>query len=463
MSLSSHQNNATFSTENSLFNPLNFGRSGSVLDNKETFVQFCASTQGSKSAKDAFIKVSHRHRNLTLSNWLEESEKKEEIQVNKTIRRLRFCSSVSTIVESNTDVEIFQTSKSCKSSHCSICLRQRSAKISKRIISALSADENQKLFDGKYFYFLTLTVKHDEETRQGIYLKEFKTYTQKLYRSKLWKSYFPYSNKSRQSGWITAYEVTLSEKGGYHIHAHTLICAPKLKIKVNHLQKELSAKWQKLTTDSFMIRLDLLNLKSSELRSDDANKKEVYAAVQELIKYGTKAGSFKNWDKEKSDLYADWIIKTKGANFINASGLFRGLELTGLKSKFDEKQEQQPVPDGKIFIGKTSQLKFNRSTKICHPQHRQDALKKIRIINGSGFIDITEFKEEWDFISMVNMEEQDIKNYVRDFNYILMNKVTPEPEIYVEPLEEKSIENNQQELFDLKPMPRATESQLKDW
>lgn len=454
-----------------LFRPVS-----SVLDNKETLLQFSSSVAGSKEAKSAFVKVAHRHRNLTLANWLDESDKFEDVTVNKTVRRLRFCSSVSTIKETPQNLELVQSSKSCKSSHCTICLRQRSAKISKRIIAALTDEKNKELFKNKHFYFLTLTVKHDEETRNGIYLKQFKGYTQKLYRSKIWKNYFP-----KGSGWITAYEVTLSENGGYHIHAHILICSPKIRIKANLLQAELSLKWQKITTDSYMIRFDLLNLKSQLMSNIDESKikdakalqqlrdqqaeaqKEVYSAVQELIKYGTKAGSFKNWDKGKSNLYADWIVQTKGANFINCSGIFRGLQLTGLKSQYDEKKERLGFDEGKYFIGKTSQLKFNRSTKITHPDHRKKALEKVRIIQGEGYLDITPIIEEMDEYGIIGLTEHEIKEHLNGWVNHAKKQVENQP-LEIEPLPE--LEPYQEpQLFepDIHQMPKLTESQLKNW
>ena len=262
-------------------------------------------------------------------------------------------------------------------------------------------------------------MKHDEKTRQGVYIDELKKNVKQFFRSKLFKSHFPYHSKNPESGWITAYETTLSKTGGYHIHTHILLCGNPIKIPVNKLQKQISANWKKITKDSFVVDLQLIKIKDV---NPDTGKEEiisngkqgVYKTVRELVKYGTKAGKIRDWDFDKADLYSDWILSTRGKNFINCSGLFRKLQLTGMKSRYDDKPNYGELflkENEKILIGKMSQLRFNKYT-IQKEKHEHEILKKVRIKTAVDFENITDSWGEFLKAFDRNLQEDEIHYFL---------------------------------------------------
>jgi len=188
-------------------------RLASVLDNKETFEQFSSESGNQKSHQSSWIKSYYRHQNLKLATALDQPEINQLEVVNKTIRNLRWCTSLALVeVTSSNQAAISKSSKSCKNPFCHICQRRKSNRLVNRLLAAIKDPENKSLFDGKYFYFLTLTVKHNAQTRSGNYLPEFRKYQKQLMRSKLWKSYFPFSQAQPLSGHVSSIENVISAR-----------------------------------------------------------------------------------------------------------------------------------------------------------------------------------------------------------------------------------------------------------
>ncbi len=337
----------------------------SVLDTKETFLHFCPSDAGSKEQKNSFITCHYRRRNLTLADHLSKCAYSEHKDINKVVRNLRWCNSAAIVeVSPENTAQVHSTSKSCKNPHCSICNRARAAKLSMRLVRAIKDKDNQEAFKGKYFYFLTLTVKHNSETRTGIYLKEFNDYCNKLFRSKLWKDQFGKSGKTYKGGWIHNRECTITPNG-YHIHAQALVCGPRIAMPAKEFEKRIRERWHKITGDSTGVRFDLMKgVTVEDIVNEEAGPSEkLLGAIREVYKYTVKAGALAKWTTQTADQYAAWAIATKGKNFINASGIFRGMELTGCKSKYDKKKGARGLlPESEYLIGRTSVIRFNHST-----------------------------------------------------------------------------------------------------
>lgn len=363
----------------------------SVLDNTETLVVFSTTNKSSSQQKNSFLSVYYRWRNIRLGRALEASfvyqdhsldyDSKEYQDLNKTIRNLMWCSSASVIEKNENGIgTILKKSKTCKNPHCSLCQRNRSGKLVNRFDAALKDPDNKNIFHDKRFYFLTLTVKHDAVTRNYVYVDEFKSYCKRLFNCKAYNQLFP----KKQSGRMQAVECTIGQNG-YHIHAHVLICAPRLKQKVQYAEKTIRAKWLKLTKDSTGVRLDLLNIKSTDENID-------FSAIQEVFKYSVKTGNMKDFDEAKANLYCNWILGTKGKNFVNASGLFRGLQLTGAKSRYDVKGKDEPLDSkSEFYMGKTIDLKFNRSPKRDYSKKkRRDILGEVSLVAAFDFLEITD-------------------------------------------------------------------------
>ncbi len=330
-------------------------RGGSVFNNKETLLHFSPSDDN-KEAQSAFLLTHYRARNLKLAENLESfltisPTADDYSETFKTIRNLRWCSGVA-MVEADTDGngQIFATSKTCKNPNCCTCARNRASKIVNRLHKAMSDDDNKSLFDGLYAYHLVLTVKHNlNDTRNYVYLDEFKDYQTRLFRSKLMRELMPKGRFGR----ISSVECTIGDNG-YHIHAHVLLLMPKATKKITDLEADIRAKWLKITGDSHGVRLDLVK--------PDKDGNLSVRTVKEIVKYNVKVGDVRQMSMKETALYADWIEATKGKNFVNVAGVFRGLELTGDKSRYDEKAE--PIEfkeDAKYFMVKTASLKFNHS------------------------------------------------------------------------------------------------------
>lgn len=338
------------------------GGKGSVLDTKETLEHFSSdflissqSNQGSQEHLKSYLLTRSRYINLRVADALDSHKESFNSEINKQVRRLRFCSSI--VVQENQwhgEIKVAKTSKRCKSSHCSICRRARSGKLAARLKAAINDEDNKPLFENRRFYFLTLTVKHDKTVRNYNYFKEFKGYITKLRRRKCWKSNF--------DGAVISIENVISDQ--YHIHGHCLLCG-LLKGKVNDIQKEIQSNWMKITKDSYQCRLDLI-------KSSNIDK-----AIIEVLKYSTKVSNINDLTGRKLDLYVDWIKKSKGQNFVNVSGVFKGLELTSNKSKYDTPRLPTDISDNSVFyLGRSIKNKFNFSHKKRYTEIGKKHLKQ---------------------------------------------------------------------------------------
>ena len=390
----------------------------SVLDNKETFQQFSKPDTFTKFHKNSFISATYRHQNLRLANVLDRCDGRELDSVDKTVRRIRFCNSqVILEVDKDNSASFLKGSKSCKSPSCAMCQRARAAKISKRFQKALTDLEISSRFVGRHFYFLTLTLRHDDNTRNTVYLKELNKNCLQLFRSKLFNTHFPKKSKNGQGGYIYSRECTFGDNG-YHIHSHVLICSDRLKCSVSLLEKEIRAKWLKITGDSDQVRLDLVrDLSAAFNGSPEAlSSSVIHKTVAELIKYGTKIGTAKRLNKAVGEMLCNWIDATKGQNLVNVTGIFRGLKLTGSKSPWDSKAPDfVPNPNHKYFAARTSQIVFSHS-----PISEYNKLKNNNDLNQvyiKGFLnegfEITEFVTEFQDYLKYGFDDKDISDNIK--------------------------------------------------
>lgn len=334
----------------------------SVLDNKETFLHFSAPKEGGKSQKNDFILASNRHFNLNLGNKLIEAGGEEFRRTQQVIANLLSCKK-NVVVEIGKDnsARLHTTTDKCNSQHCAICNRIKSAKITNRVVKTLEDEENEELFDFKHFYFVTFTLKHNEETRNEIYLKELKDHLTKFYRSKIFTNNFLMTGAAKNAGLLSHFECTFT-KNGFHIHNHALLVGDRLKMPIAEYEKELQKIWLKITGDSTGLRFDLVKVKDSlvEDKTMTYREKVIRSAVPEIIKYSTKAGAIAKMTDDDVSRYIDWIEYTKGLNFLNARGILRGLGITGAKSKYDEKApEKEFKEDAKYIVTSTAKAKFN--------------------------------------------------------------------------------------------------------
>lgn len=352
----------------------------SVLDNKATFLQFLPRDKGTGDQRNAWFTSLYRYFNLRLASALESTSLGDEESITNVIRALRWCSSVSLVSVDRSNANIIGTSKKCRNKFCYLCNRAKSKKLSTRLIKAITEDLAD--YNDHHFYFLTLTLKHDEHTRNYDYLSELKDYQSKLFRSKIWLEIF-----GSDHGIIQAFENSMVK--GMHIHSHNMIFAPRLVIPAKLAQQKIRDKWLKLTKDSMVIRFDLIGKGIEDLDSEKMRK-----SVMELFKYSTKM-SFKKRDSiYANERLAEWVLSSKSKNFTNARGLFRGLQLTGHKSRLDEKMEPKVLDVSiKHYFEKTSKIRFNHSTR---KEYTAETRRKVL-----DDVFIQSIRDNWDCSAMV--------------------------------------------------------------
>ena len=278
------------------------------------------------------------------------------------------CSTLSKIeVTKRKNASLKRTSQKCRRSCCPRCNQIRASKYKSRFIKCFNSPETAKFFKKKYFYFITFTVKHNTfGTRTEVYLEELKSYIKKIRRSKFWKKNFPYSKKNPRTGFAESYEMTLTPNG-YHIHCHIMICTDPLVIRFNELTDNLRKSWKKITKDSDGVDFQKVTMTRKEIKKIRAGKpsQKFVKLISEVFKYTVKLGDIHTLDEHDTDKFADWLIKTKSKNMIIAGGFFRGFELFGRQSKWDEPKQEQEDNSSltyDYFVGRTSHLKFNIST-----------------------------------------------------------------------------------------------------
>lgn len=377
----------------------------SVLDNKETFLQFQSNINASNDTKNEalplFFKSLYKVRNLRLADSLEKCHFAEHDEVNKVIRNLRWCNSATVLEDSNGT--IYKMNLSCKNKFCYLCCRAKSAKLSSRMMALLDDKFDDR---SKYsFYFLTLTLQHNEKVRRALYLKELKKLMNELYRSKVFKKHFTSHHPKQKIGIIQAFENKIS-KNGNHIHSHNLIMCSRVTIPIMELENLIRDKWKKLSNGSFQIKLDLVRNKD--------NSDNVFGAVKELFKYSIKTNDSNFISKKEADRIAYWMIKTKGQNMINARGLLRGHAITSAKCKYDEKPEKLINKDSKYYLAKSAELKFTHSLYKKHSSEDRKLInKEVKLLDMSKALDITDVADDIDFAFSLGLKADELFDYFK--------------------------------------------------
>lgn len=393
----------------------------SLLDNKETSMQFCPDESGSSSNKNSFLSVYYRKKNLTIANALLQSKNKSNESIKKIAKGLRCCSTLA-VIEADKDLNahLFSTGKKCKRTLCANCNRITANKYKSRFLKAYSSPQYRALFANKYFYFLTFTLLHDQNTRNYVYFNELKGYITEIRRSTVWKKYFPFKKKNPQSGWVQSYELTITDNG-FNIHSHAFMCCPRIKVPLKQIRAELSAKWLKITGDSTGLRFNLLKVSQEDIKEMKKGKMAagLLKAVSETFKYTVKVGTLNRFSGHKVDLLTDWIIETKGRNMVTSNGFFRPMQLFTCKSHLDEKGPPKEVnPKHQYFAGRTSQISFNHSTTTDYPKHQRQAILKDIFLKelSPEFINISSVINE--FIIYMSLDVTDLEVLMELENWV---------------------------------------------
>lgn len=315
--------------------------------------------KGNQATFSQFFKTKTKHINLTVANALEQSTQREHKTINKTIRNLRYCSTLSlNTIDFTGKLNNIKSSKRCKNANCATCRRSKSARLGYRLTAAMADENNTDIFKDKDYYFLTLTLRHDENIRNYNYLQDFKNYQKKLRRLDSFKKAF--------EGGISSIENVISDE--YHIHSHSLLTARKGQ-NPREIHEAIRADWIRITGDSFMVDLQLID------------SEEVQKMVLEVVKYSTKIMKLDELTDKMTEKLAEWIIETKGRNFTNLLGTWSSLDITKDKSIYDIKSEQNDINDSDIVIlSRTSKNSFNFSTSRTYSKFGKEKMKEYLII-----------------------------------------------------------------------------------
>lgn len=325
----------------------------------------------------------------------------------KTTMDLRGCSRLCSMAKDDDGREfVANTGYKCRNKYCFVCNRARSQKFTGRFVKLIT----DKFCDfNKYrFYFLTLTLVHNDKVRTGDYLAELKGYVNKLTRSKLWRSNIRPPSGHKEIGTVRSYENKVGRNGN-HIHVHMLLMCDKIG-RVTGLEKKIREWWRDKTLvskyQSNQIRLDLIG---KGLASGDWSG--FLGSVREVMKYSTKFNDTNAVTSREVKILGDWMKSSKGKNFKNATGLFSGYGLTSHKSKLDDKDDED-VADKKLslYIAQASGLKYH-SSKVGSVSlvNKYDAKTRVELkdsvtIVGGDVVELTDVYDDMELKELLNQK-----------------------------------------------------------
>lgn len=381
--------------------------------------------------------IQHRKLNLILADNIDKLPYSGDKIYSNIMKSLRFCSQHS-ILESdqNQNVNIFTSSLFCRNKYCFICNHNKSITYTNRFKNLLQDNQENSYFADKYFYFLTLTLKHSKDVRNYIYLKELEQYKAKLFRRVTFKKHFGTVNSKSRNSFISSNEITFNDNG-YNIHTHLLIIANPISIKINDLQKQIQIDWKNITSDSWNVRLDLI--KSN-------NDKDFTKTLQEVFKYNVKfrLSSIQDW--RTLEKLGDWIFHSHSKKLIKSYGYLRKFNLFSRQNKYDIIKSNKFINyNNEYYLTQSAKSKLseniNISTKI---DTKKLDLQNIKILNPlKNSINISNHIDDYiikiktrEYINHIkhntlinsdslneSKEDIDLKNQklINDYNNLLLN------------------------------------------
>lgn len=187
----------------------------------------------------------------------------------------------------------------CKSRHCEPCMRQKAGRI------AGNLKEKMRKCPPGSFRFLTLTLRHDRDTRLKPQIARILKHFRALRALPVWK-------KTQRGGAFTL-EIKHTPNG-WHPHLHVIA-------EGNWMSRDaLRDAWIKITGDSFQADIR---------RIPDADALAGY-----VVKYVTKSTSKEVWDNDA--IAKEYLEGVKGTRTCATLGSWRGLKLTEPKIKVDD-------------------------------------------------------------------------------------------------------------------------------
>lgn len=358
--------------------------------------------------------IQYKKLNLILADNLTNYFFSPEPIYQNIIKSLRFCSQ-HTILEENQNKELsrFTSSLYCRNKYCFICNNIKSVVYTNRFNNLLEDTNENHYFADKYFYFITLTLKHGHEVRNYIYLKDLESYKSKLFRRKTWKTHFGTINSKNKNSFISSNEITYTDNG-YNIHSHIFAITTPIKLAVKDLQIELQNEWFKITGDSWNVRLDLIK---------NTTDKSFTKTLQEVFKYNVKINLQNITNKEIIYKLGEWINESHGRKLIKTYGYLRKFNLFSRQSNYDNISSQKFIDyNNQYYLTKTSKLKLNQNIKITQKIDKKSLdISNIKILkNTNTQINITNEIDNY----IEKIKTKDYHSHLKNDTLITMEKST---------------------------------------
>jgi hypothetical protein len=310
-------------------------------------------------------KVLNKKRNLVLADKLQSLIYSADPEYQNIIKSLRNCSLYSMISEDpQGDISIYKSSFTCKNKYCFICNNMKSAKLTDRFKHVMTSEPYQSYFHGKYFYFITFTLRHNLNTRNYIYLDDLNSYLLQLSRRKIFQTLFKTTGKNSPTSTIASTEVTFTENG-YNIHTHMLVITERIPQPAKDVQKLLQVEWKKITNDSWNVRFDLI-------KHDD--EKSITGSLQELFKYSVKLNIAQVSDNSKLYKLGDWIAKTHRKKMFRTTGEIRKMGIFKSQYHYGENYSKEAIKsENNYYLARTSAITLSENIPLTK---RLNTIKK---------------------------------------------------------------------------------------
>lgn len=302
----------------------------------------------------------------------------EEFLLNKAKARLQSCGSAFLVEKYGPANYKYVSSFHCKQKYCPRC----AAKKTKLLIAKyanffdMATGEAAIMLKDHDVCFLTITLRHGEESRQGWYFKELQTH----FRNSLKYGAF---NKYIKGG---AYQTEVNHgANGFHIHRHCIVLIPKVfrmalsgewftnakgwreyRAKNTYVEDELRKAWHQKTGDSFQI----------DLKPIDPSR-PLEKSLCEIFKY------LSNGTEDKKGIVAGVIVKeivrAPREKFYGRFGLLHNQKALNINDKDayqagegDPLHVEAPLYIGRGLVRKKRGWSFQNVTPI-HPTAEKSA------------------------------------------------------------------------------------------
>jgi len=252
----------------------------------------------------------------------------------------------------------------CKKKYCPRCHGKKQSKMVQRFTEFFESTESGKnLLATHDVAILTLTLRHNQNTRQGWYFKELQKHFANLLKYGTFKKYL--------AGGIYNTEVTHSKTNGFHIHRHAVVFVPKChqfkdgvvgswfqddkgKWKFvwtdRQIMNEIKSAWMKKTGDSFMVDIKPINPNTGLIKN-----------ILEVFKYTGKPYKDSKGNKVMPAEVVEQLEKNSREKFHNKFGIVYKIKDLNINfSKEEPPQNENQEPQNLYLV----QMPWTRSGRV---------------------------------------------------------------------------------------------------